>query len=307
VFVYPGYTTSAITRQSTQYYPSGLPWASNATDYPGTQPYKYNGKEFVEMHGYDSYDYGFRGMHSAKMRFDTPDALMETHYDISPYAYCLNNPVNFIDPFGLDTCTYNPIDNTYSSIENPSLQEVTVKGKSSNSNQSDFSYFQYWFSKIKVGIDYASTAASTYAGIRYTASAPWRTGHFKTSRGKVVPLSVLKPKANGKFVPGKQGFKYGAKFAKASVRLLTRATNFLGGVTTLYSADQLIQDPSFSNGFDVGIGVASYMWWEVGTYSAAASVMILSTSGEREQIQQNIMSNESPLNNVYVPGLGTNY
>jgi hypothetical protein len=29
-----------------------------------TQPYKYNGKEFIEMHGYDTYDYGFRGYYT---------------------------------------------------------------------------------------------------------------------------------------------------------------------------------------------------------------------------------------------------
>ena len=45
------------TVQRTQYYPSGLPWASNTGDNPGLQERKYNGKEFVEMHGYDSYDY----------------------------------------------------------------------------------------------------------------------------------------------------------------------------------------------------------------------------------------------------------
>jgi len=132
-------------------------------------------------------------------------------------------------------------------------------------------------------------------------------GHFKTSRGKVVPLSVLKPKANGKFVPGMQGFKYGANTAKASVRLLTRATNLVGRLTVGYSAYKFGNEPNFSNGFDLSLGVSTYLWWEVGVYSAAASVMILSTSGEREQIQQNIMSNEDPLNNVYVPGLGTNY
>ncbi|HOK36850.1 MAG TPA: hypothetical protein PK860_05500 [Paludibacteraceae bacterium] len=46
------------------------------------QPYKYNGKEFVEMHGYDTYDYGARGMYPAIMRFTTLDPLAEKHYNI---------------------------------------------------------------------------------------------------------------------------------------------------------------------------------------------------------------------------------
>ena len=52
------------------------------------------------MHGYDTYDYGARGMYPAIMRFTTPDPLAEKYYSISPYVYCNNNPVNMIDPDG---------------------------------------------------------------------------------------------------------------------------------------------------------------------------------------------------------------
>jgi RHS repeat-associated protein len=90
----------AGTVQSTQYYPSGLPWASNSSDYPGTQPYKYNGKEFIEMNGYDTYDYGARGYYPAMGRFTSMDPLSEKYYSISPYAYCKGNPIRFIDPNG---------------------------------------------------------------------------------------------------------------------------------------------------------------------------------------------------------------
>ena len=30
------------------------------------------------------------------------DPLAEKYYNISPYAYCANNPVNFVDPVGED-------------------------------------------------------------------------------------------------------------------------------------------------------------------------------------------------------------
>jgi len=90
----------ARTSQITQYYPSGLPWASNTIDNPSTQPYKYNGKEFVEMHGYDTYDYGARGYYPAIMRLTSVDRAAELCYKISPYAYCFNNPNRYIDEDG---------------------------------------------------------------------------------------------------------------------------------------------------------------------------------------------------------------
>ena len=99
--------------QRNRYYPSGLPWSDGTG--VSAQPYKYNGKEFVEMHGLDTYDYGARGYYPAMGRFMSVDPLAEKHYNISPYVYCANNPVNLIDPDGMDwykdkdgTNQYNP-------------------------------------------------------------------------------------------------------------------------------------------------------------------------------------------------------
>ncbi len=93
-------THPAATVQRTQYYPSGLPWKFNSGDNPGSQPYKYGGKEFVEMHGLDEYDSDARWYYPAIMRTTTIDPLAEKYYDISPYAWCANNPVRFVDPDG---------------------------------------------------------------------------------------------------------------------------------------------------------------------------------------------------------------
>ena len=89
------------TVQRTQYYPSGLPWAYDRTlDHPDLQHRKYNGKEFIEMHGYDTYDYGSRGYYPAASNFTTMDPLAEKYFSISPYAYCDRNPIIYIDPNG---------------------------------------------------------------------------------------------------------------------------------------------------------------------------------------------------------------
>ena len=85
--------------QRTQYYPSGLPWAEAMV--PAEQPWKYNSKEFVEMHGLDEYDYGFRFYYPSIGRFTTIDPLSEYTPTQSPYIYANNNWSNQIDFMGL--------------------------------------------------------------------------------------------------------------------------------------------------------------------------------------------------------------
>ena len=91
---------SDTTIQRTQYYPSGLPWAESEGQ--EVQNKKYNGKEWIEMHGLDEYDSQARMYYPAIMRTTTLDPLAEKYYSMSPYAWCGNNPVNRIDPDGMD-------------------------------------------------------------------------------------------------------------------------------------------------------------------------------------------------------------
>lgn len=84
--------------QRTVYYASGLPMAQSTG--AGKQPYKYNGKEFVEMHGLDEYDSHARWYYPAIMRTTTMDPLAENDYHISPYAWCGDNPIVYVDPDG---------------------------------------------------------------------------------------------------------------------------------------------------------------------------------------------------------------
>ena len=62
------------------------------------QPYKYNAKELEKELGW--YDYGARFYHPQALRFTTMDPMAEQYYAFSPYAYCGNNPVRFVDPDG---------------------------------------------------------------------------------------------------------------------------------------------------------------------------------------------------------------
>ena len=104
--------------QSTLYYASGVPMAQSIGR--DKQPYLYNGKEFVEAHGWNTYDYGFRGYYVTIGRFTSIDPLAEQTPWQSPYAYADNNFINAIDWMGLggttgfshsgDVCQYIVID-----------------------------------------------------------------------------------------------------------------------------------------------------------------------------------------------------
>lgn len=86
--------------QTMNYYPFGAEFCDNgAKNY--TQKHKYNGKEFDNMHGLNSYDYGARQYNPVTARWDRVDPLAEKYYGVSQYNYCMNNPVRFIDPDGM--------------------------------------------------------------------------------------------------------------------------------------------------------------------------------------------------------------
>ena len=89
--------------QVTNYYPFGAPYAdATAVKDADFQPYKYNGKELDLMHGLNTYDYGARQHDPILARWDRIDPHCEKYYNVSPYAYCHNNPVMMIDPDGKD-------------------------------------------------------------------------------------------------------------------------------------------------------------------------------------------------------------
>ena len=86
--------------ESNGYYPYGMPYADN---YTSVQPYKYGGKELDRTNGLDMYDFHARQYDPAFPCFTSIDELCEKYPSISPYAYCMGNPINAIDPDGRRT------------------------------------------------------------------------------------------------------------------------------------------------------------------------------------------------------------
>src|SRR5574344_1962542 len=83
----------------TNCYPFGNTFADASTG-QSLQPYKYNGKELDRMYRLDRYNYGARNYDAAICQWTSVDSLAEKYYNVSPYVYCGNNPINAIDPDG---------------------------------------------------------------------------------------------------------------------------------------------------------------------------------------------------------------
>jgi len=91
---------AGTVEQVTHYYPFGGLMGESTSG--GVQPYKYNGKELDRVHGLDLFDYGKRHYDAVLGRWHSVDPLANKHPQLTPYAYCANNPLKYIDPDGRD-------------------------------------------------------------------------------------------------------------------------------------------------------------------------------------------------------------
>ena len=103
-------SAAGTAEQVNHYYPYGSAfYGETSTDHR----FKYCGKELDRMHGLNWYDSSARFYDHVLGRFHQMDPLAEKYYAWSPYAYCMGNPVNSLDPDGRHTDVMFMKDNTY--------------------------------------------------------------------------------------------------------------------------------------------------------------------------------------------------
>ena len=78
------------------YYAFGSRWSSGDQAISDNR-YLYNGKE---SQSFANIDYGARMYDPELGRWFNNDPLAEKYYTMSPYVYCANNPIRFVDPDG---------------------------------------------------------------------------------------------------------------------------------------------------------------------------------------------------------------
>jgi RHS repeat-associated protein len=98
-----GAPETALIVQEEHYYGYGLGMAGLDFNAPGNAEhrYTYNGKEEVPDFGLGWLDYGARQYQPDIGRWGGVDPMADQMRRWSPYAYCYNNPLRFIDPDGM--------------------------------------------------------------------------------------------------------------------------------------------------------------------------------------------------------------
>ena len=192
---------SGSVHQVTNYYPFGAPYADpNAVMGSTVQPFKYNGKELDTMHGLNTYDYGARQYYSIVGRWDRIDPLCEKYYSVSPYVYCMNNPINAFDPDGKRVRPIHKTSNGTTYYKSPSVfrQAMIAFGKTTFGHQllADFTPKGSFIFGVKGNGRYSDYDLNIYE-FDYTKPGE-QAAMLSNGRGLVNGQTQLNPTDEGK-------------------------------------------------------------------------------------------------------------
>lgn len=160
------------------------------------QSHKYNGKEFDQMHGLNTYDYGARQYNPVTGRWDRVDQLAEDNTNVSPYMYCAGNPVNLIDPDGrfytdfvdINTGGISKIEDGVDNVIAASTSEIKKMEELFNNSIGDYQEELSAMEATSANLNMTSSEFEEFAGAIYAESS----GGFGESLGIV---DVLKNRA----------------------------------------------------------------------------------------------------------------
>ena len=93
---------SGAVVETNDYYPFGSRWNTTASLTDQSNRFRYNSKEKQFRFGTPYIDYGARQYDPILGRWFAQDPLSEKYYDLSPYAFCGNNPIRYEDVDGED-------------------------------------------------------------------------------------------------------------------------------------------------------------------------------------------------------------
>ncbi|MBR5988501.1 MAG: RHS repeat-associated core domain-containing protein [Prevotella sp.] len=260
-------TSTGAMKQRVNYYPFGGQLVDTLKAMVlnrDAQPYKYNGKEFDGTFGLNTYDYGARQHYPILARWDRIDPLCEKYYGVSPYAYCGNNPVDRIDPDGLDW--FIDVDGTYQYSPDVHSQDDLKKGQTYlweerkvwNDNKNKKKECTYYRKDGSILYDNETAA---YNRMWNQADRHYRqynkggreVGGFILSNGKVLVMPDYKNDATSSYISD-----YGYKLNKDGI--LSHGDESFEVLANIHTHQERTTDPSPSvNSRESDLGISKCM------------------------------------------------
>ena len=189
-------------QQTTDYYPFGL---AHATNNLNKNKYLFSGKELQDATVGGSilglYDFGMRQYDAIIGRWTTIDLYAGKYPAVSPYVYCLNDPINLIDLIGLEPTKDSMSDGHGGWIYYYNLDGVTVTGTTSGGDKPSPvtpTYTPTWPGSIPTGM--GDDGGSGYPG-------PVGGGGGNGKPSNYVEKSSQNPKRSVKDKIGGKGFR----------------------------------------------------------------------------------------------------
>ena len=161
-----GSTTYLTGREEVEQYIAYTPYGEPFVETRSVSPYKFNGKELDSETGL--YYYGARYYNPVTTLWLGVDPLASKKPNVSPYLYCLGNPINFIDPDGRDEESHNNVMSVFASRDpgiayEVRLNDVIIEG-------TKFQYDQPYGQTITGGVGSGVETTSKYKGPSIDAS-----------------------------------------------------------------------------------------------------------------------------------------
>ncbi len=236
--------------QDNSYYPFGMKMEGLAYVNPeqsSPNKYLYNGKEFQEDFKLDWLDYGARMYDPQIGRWHSVDPLAEKSRRWSPYNYCLNNPLLFVDLDGL-----KPVWNGQYGDDSKYIDDETNKEVAWSQVQNYMNYGNYdgpkglensndessnTITPFGVGVEWLSGKGEknrTFVGGDYFTELLKGHNHI-TSTKEIIAKMIKKGILSGKNDYGLNGFQGVGKYINDYSTLLTSGNTGNLAVTYLGS------------------------------------------------------------------------
>ena len=191
-----------IVTQHMEYMPYGESLVEEHQNSINT-PYKFNGKELDDETG--NYYYGARYYNPKFSFWLSVDPLAEKFYDLSPYAYVSNNPINLIDPTGMSE---ERADDWIIKNGNPFFDECINSQKEFDESNYDKSIYSYGGKEMQLAVSMGSTAGlminhyDTSGNINSYEFPAWLTvgmSHMGLTEGKNNTIQGMIDKHNSEY------------------------------------------------------------------------------------------------------------